>query len=88
MAGGPKNVHRIHPGWDEFFDPQLLLIFSSVIGCYCEIPVLTLHPAIFTTGTGTTGIKYSSVQCEISATTLQMIVHGKTHFINILKLKS
>jgi hypothetical protein len=44
-------------------------VFSFVVGCHCEIPILTLHPDIFTTGT----IKYGFVHYEILATTLQMI---------------
>jgi hypothetical protein len=54
-----------------------------------KIPILALYSALFyyrsyffTTGT----IKYSFVQCEISATTLR--IHGKTNIFKILKLKS
>jgi hypothetical protein len=44
---GTKNVHHIHTGWDGFFDPPLWFLFSSVIGCHCEILVLILHTDIF-----------------------------------------
>jgi hypothetical protein len=43
-----------------------------------------LQELSFTTGT----IKYSTIQCEISVTSLRKTLHGETNIFKILNLKS